>query len=75
MAHITTEKLHYERKKITILIVTVNETTTIIITETKYSMMTPTPMPTPMPMPYGEDLLTKELSQLSFKDRNDYQGK
>ena len=40
-------------------------------------MMTPTPMPTltPMPMPYGEDLLTKELSQLSFKDRNDYQGK
>jgi hypothetical protein len=24
---------------------------------------------------HGEDLLTKELSQLSFKDRNDYQGK
>ena len=73
MAHITstTEKLHYERKKITILIVTVNETITIIITETKYSMMTLTPTP----MPYGEDLLTKELSQLSFKDRNDYQGK
>jgi hypothetical protein len=23
----------------------------------------------------GEDLLTKELSQLSFEDRNDYQGR
>jgi hypothetical protein len=24
---------------------------------------------------HGEDLLTRELSQLSFKDRNDYHGK
>jgi hypothetical protein len=24
---------------------------------------------------HGEDLLTRELGQLSFKDRNDYQGK
>jgi len=24
---------------------------------------------------HGEDLLTKELSELSFKDRNDNQGK
>jgi hypothetical protein len=24
---------------------------------------------------HGEVLLTKELNQLSFKDRNDYQGK
>ena len=44
------------------------------------SMPMPLPLPisTPIPMPtphYSEDLLAKELSQLSFKDRNDYQGK
>ena len=42
------------------------------------SMPMPLPISTPIPMPtphYSEDLLAKELSQLSFKDRNDYQGK
>jgi hypothetical protein len=39
-------------------------------------MMMPTPMGTTNHADeHGEDLLTKELSQLSFKDRNDYQGK
>ncbi|OEU12445.1 hypothetical protein FRACYDRAFT_243697 [Fragilariopsis cylindrus CCMP1102] len=40
------------------------------------SMPMPLPISTPIPMPtphYSEDLLAKELSQLSLKDRNDYQ--
>jgi hypothetical protein len=38
------------------------------------SPLTPTRMANPADE-HGEDLLTKELNQLSFKDRNDYQGK
>jgi hypothetical protein len=40
--------------------------------------MTPTENPTGTTNPVDEDselLLTRELNQLSFKDRNDYQGK
>jgi hypothetical protein len=37
--------------------------------------MTPTPTKTTNPVDEHVDvLLTKELNQLSFKDRNDYQG-
>jgi hypothetical protein len=40
--------------------------------------MTQTATETPTKNPvdeHGEDLLTSELNQLSFKDRNDYHGK
>jgi hypothetical protein len=40
------------------------------------TMLAPTTTDTTNPVgEYGELLLTKELNQLSFKDRNDYQGK
>jgi hypothetical protein len=42
----------------------------------KIRIMTPTTTPNPTTVDEQvEVLLTKELNQLSFKDRNDYQGK
>ena len=42
---------------------------TLMLTETETEMLKPTGDE------HGEDLLTKELNQLSFRDRSDYHGK